>query len=142
MVKASSIFGSTPEEVRLNWLRLVSISGFVGLNISLNFYNAAVLKADHQPGFHFPIFYTMWHMLASAFGCMVLMYFTPPETGYPSFKQLWEYRYVRRRRQRRTAPDNVPVWSRLSQRDAPPSCSPRNPPSPATPAPWPPSMLL
>jgi len=53
-----------------------------------------VLKADHQPGFHFPIFYTMWHMLASAFGCMVLMYFTPPETGYPSFKQLWEYRYV------------------------------------------------
>jgi len=43
-------------------------------------------------GFQFPIFYTMFHMWTSVIGSLVLMLIKRPETGMPSFKQLWEYK--------------------------------------------------
>jgi len=43
------------------------------------------------PGFTFPVFYTMWHMVASVLGCTVIMCFRRPETGWPSLSQLIAY---------------------------------------------------
>jgi len=91
---------------------LVTVT-FIGSNIGLNFYNPWLLaRHPHQyydpnkhhnitklepssegPSFSFPIFYTMWHMLASVLGTCVIMTFQPPATGFPNPKQMWHYKW-------------------------------------------------
>lgn len=48
---------------------------------------------DSGPGFDLPVFYTMWHMVASVLGTCVIMSFKKPDTGYPSMMQLWHYKW-------------------------------------------------
>ena len=48
---------------------------------------------DGHPNFNFPVFYTMWHMVASVLGASVIMKLRPPDTGFPTFKLFWEYKW-------------------------------------------------
>ena len=36
----------------------------------------------------------MWHMVASALGVSIIMTLRPPSTGWPSFSQFWDYKYL------------------------------------------------
>jgi len=94
---------------KLRGLQVVVAIVFTSCNIGLNFYNSWLLHAakkevngthvdQYEPGrdgphFTFPVFYTMWHMLASVLGSLIIISFQPPETGFPNFKQFWHYRY-------------------------------------------------
>ena len=49
---------------------------------------------DSGPDFAFPVFYTMWHMVASVLGSLVLMSINRPATGWPSLAQLWKYKWA------------------------------------------------
>lgn len=85
----------TPEEWQLLTTQVASITGFILFNIGLNEFNSwALKKPPAQPGFNFPVFYTMFHMVASCLGTTVIMCFRPPETGYPNARQFWVYKYV------------------------------------------------
>ena len=65
---------------------------FATFNIGLVEFNSAALRDDQYPGFHFPIFYTMFHMLVSSLAALLIMAtIAPPSTGFPSFGQLYEY---------------------------------------------------
>jgi len=104
--------GAPPEELppgRLMAMQGASLVGFVGLNIGLNFFNSWALKHHNGqfhfvgghlvvddiadgPNFNYPIFYTMFHMLASTFGALIIMALKKPVTGFPSVRQLWAYK--------------------------------------------------
>jgi len=107
----ADVGGLEIEGRKLLLMRVVVGTTFVGTNIALNFYNSWVLK-EHKgkgavgaglhtmgpsiegPNFNFPIFFTMWHMVAGALGCVVLMAINKPPTGYPSFSQFLEYKNI------------------------------------------------
>jgi len=90
----------------------ISLLGFSVLNVALNFYNSWLLTVRYEtvdgkevtvegpvagggPNFNFPVFYTMWHMVASVLGASVILLFVmKPETGFPSFKQFWDYKFA------------------------------------------------
>ena len=77
--KALSLKPQTAEERNLLIMQLSSIAGFVALNIGLNEFNSfALKKPPAQPGFNYPVFYTMFHMIASCLGVTVIMCFKPP----------------------------------------------------------------
>ena len=66
---------------------------FAAGNLGLNFFNAWALKEDKLPGFKFPIFYTMWHMIFSALASLLLMATVArPPTGLPTWHQFWAYK--------------------------------------------------
>ena len=49
---------------------------------------------DGNPNFNFPVFYTMWHMLASVLGATVIMTFVAkPKLGFPCWSQFWVYKW-------------------------------------------------
>mmetsp|Transcript_26168 Transcript_26168/g.64860 ORF Transcript_26168/g.64860 Transcript_26168/m.64860 type:complete len:366 (-) Transcript_26168:136-1233(-) len=82
----------TADEWRTLTIQLVSLTGFVSLNIGLNFYNSWALKKDGPgPHFDFPVFYTMTHMVATVIGACVIMSFRRPATGWPSPSQFVGY---------------------------------------------------
>lgn len=65
---------------------------YAALNLFLNYFNKWAL--DPKLGdFHFPTFYSMWHMVASVGGSCVMMKIKPPKTGWPSLTQLQEYKW-------------------------------------------------
>jgi drug/metabolite transporter (DMT)-like permease len=71
------------------WFCTFSIS-----NIGINYFNSWALKADQAPGFHFAMFYTMFHMIFSACAALVLMLTcVRPEAGLPSWAQFCEARW-------------------------------------------------
>ena len=60
--------------------------------IALNEFNPWALKAGQFPGFAFPVFYSMFHMLFSSMAACILLYtVAPPSCGGPSLAQLREY---------------------------------------------------
>ena len=60
--------------------------------IALNEFNPWALKAGQFPGFAFPVFYSMFHMLFSSLAAWLLLYtVAPPSCGGPSLAQLREY---------------------------------------------------
>lgn len=86
---------------------------FLSSNVGLNFYNSWLLKkesvkvlvgghvttenaigpVDGHPNFNFPIFYTMWHMVATVVGCtVILLTVARPPDGFPSFSQFMKYK--------------------------------------------------
>lgn len=86
--------------------------GFCSLNIGLNFYNSWLLRSHEievhegnvtrtekatypvngNPNFDFPVFYTMWHMVASVIGASIIMAtVAKPKTGFPNLKQFTAY---------------------------------------------------
>jgi len=69
---------------------------YAGGNLGLNYFNKWALDDDSYPGFDFPVFYTMFHMLASqGFALVMMLTCAPPkEGGYPTFGMLWLYRDV------------------------------------------------
>lgn len=74
---------------------VVSCVTFAAGQVSLNFFNAWALKREQLPGFSYPIFYTMWHMVVSALGALLLMACVArPPTGLPSARQFWEYKHI------------------------------------------------
>ena len=82
--------------------QLTSFAVFAAGNIGLNYFNSWALRDSpaHIPGvvrgaFHFPFFYTMWHMAASSVAALVLMCTCarPTHGTLPSFAQLWTYKY-------------------------------------------------
>ncbi|KAL1527583.1 hypothetical protein AB1Y20_008970 [Prymnesium parvum] len=82
----------TADEWRTLTIQLVSLTGFVSLNIGLNFFNSWALKNDGPgPHFDFPVFYTMTHMVATVIGACVIMSFRRPATGWPSPSQFVGY---------------------------------------------------
>ena len=44
-------------------------------------------------GFNFPIFCSFFHTISSVLGMSVLMRLRPPQSGWPTLKQGWEYRW-------------------------------------------------
>lgn len=76
---------------------------FAAGNISLNYLNSWVqhpsptgIPGQGKAGFTFPFFYTMWHMLASAIAALIMqLTCNKPKTGspYPTFSQLWDYKF-------------------------------------------------
>lgn len=72
---------------------------FASLNVALNYFNAWALRKSMPdgtpsfPGFDFPFFYTMWHMMLGSLAALLLLAtVTPPKVGgMPSFRQLYEY---------------------------------------------------
>ena len=93
--ESGGMFNKTPDELRGLALKVASMCGFLGFNIALNEYNSFVLKRPPAlPGFDFPVFYTMFHMIASVLGVSLIMCIKPPETGWPSVQQFWQYRYA------------------------------------------------
>lgn len=84
--------GSPKEPVAL-YKQVVAIVSFVSTNIGLNVFNSWALHKGHWPDFHFPVFYTMWHMVVSAFAALLLLlYVNPAPTGLPSVRQFWDYK--------------------------------------------------
>jgi len=98
----------------------ISFVGFASLNIGLNFYNSFLLTAhtitvnvtvgegrnatveeqtyvpdapvNGAPNLDFPVFYTMWHMVASVLGAtVILLFIAKPETGFPNYRQFVQY---------------------------------------------------
>ena len=62
------------------------------LNLFLNFFNKWALGKSGA-GFSFPVFYSMFHMLMSLVGSLVLMKVRPPPTGMPSLQQFGVYKW-------------------------------------------------
>ena len=61
-------------------------------NIGLNEFNPWALKGGQFPGFAFPAFYGMFHMLFSASSALIIMHcFQKPEAGVPNVAQLMRY---------------------------------------------------
>ena len=62
-------------------VRTLVIVTWLTLNLAVNFYNKWAFTPDddlhHGPGFSFPIFYTMWNMVASFAGANLLMLGVP-----------------------------------------------------------------
>lgn len=81
-------------------LQAIAFVAFASGNMGLNLFNSWALRNHEgvapswdQPSFDFPVFYTMWHMLVSAFAAMLLMCTVArPATGLPNFTQFWEYK--------------------------------------------------
>ena len=80
----------------------ISFAVFAGGNIGLNYFNSWALRpspvgvpGQEKGSFSFPFFYTMFHMGASALAALILMLTCakPPNGAYPSFSQLWEYKF-------------------------------------------------
>ena len=72
--------------------RVLAFSLFAVTNVGLNEFNPWALKFGQFPGFSFPALYGMFHMLFSASAAMIVMLcFSRPEAGLPSFAQLWMY---------------------------------------------------
>jgi len=44
-------------------------------------------------GFSFPFFYSFFHTISSVIGAAVMMKLKPPQSGWPTFSQAWEYKY-------------------------------------------------
>ena len=89
-------------ETGYSWqAQAASFAVFAIFNIGLNYFNSWALhdptadNPDH-PGFEFPFFYTMFHMLSSAIAAMILMLTCskPKPGGLPSFQQLWDYKFI------------------------------------------------
>jgi len=77
------------------WLQVLALSAFVTFNIGLNEFNSWALKEGQWPNFHFTWFYTMFHMLVSAFAAYLLQCLVvKPKLGPPTFAQFWEYKLV------------------------------------------------
>ena len=75
-------------------LQLLSISAFAASNIALTYFNSWALRGNQFPGFTFPIFYTTWHMLASALASLFLLATVQREgAGLPSVAQFWPYKH-------------------------------------------------
>ena len=65
---------------------------FCTFNVALNEFNPWALKGGQFPGFDFPVFYGMWHMLFSSTAALLLVStVAKPETGMPSVAQFWMY---------------------------------------------------
>jgi len=101
----------------LLWAQAISLAGFAGFNIALNFYNSWLLSeqkieqnttlADNttvtevvevegpvngHPNIDFPCFYTTWHMMATVLGAtIILTTVSKPATGFPNFRQYQQY---------------------------------------------------
>lgn len=80
-------------------LQGIAFFGFAAGNMGLNLFNSWALRKHTgtpswaEPSFDFPVFYTMFHMLVSAFAALLLMATVArPSTGLPSFQQFWEYK--------------------------------------------------
>jgi drug/metabolite transporter (DMT)-like permease len=78
-------------------IRIVVIVSWLVLNLGLNFYNKwaftpAEDPSPENPGFSFPIFYTLWNMVASFFGACLVMSLVA-ETRTLSRKQAWENKW-------------------------------------------------
>jgi len=65
---------------------------YAGFNLFLNFFNKWALSTSGA-GFSYPVFYSMWHMIASIIGSWVLMKVKPPPTGMPSIEQFLTYKW-------------------------------------------------
>ncbi len=84
-----------PQEPAPVKLQAIVILVFVACNMGLNYFNSWALRGGRWPGFQFPLFYTIWHMLVSAIASMVLMLtVVPPAGGLPTFRKFWEQRYA------------------------------------------------
>ena len=91
----------TYSEVTLSFLL------YATLNMFLNWWNSwaqpPVTKMFKFPfwtawqfacgGFSFPFFYSFFHTISSVIGAAVMMKLKPPQSGWPTFKQGWEYRW-------------------------------------------------
>jgi drug/metabolite transporter (DMT)-like permease len=112
-----SPLGLELSEDSLKIWRWAVILTFMGLNISLNFYNSWLMSAQYEtvnvtnaenvtveeevqivgpvdghPNIDFPVFYTMWHMFAGVIGSSVLLLtVAKPSTGFPRPSQFWQY---------------------------------------------------
>jgi len=72
----------------------LALFAFCITNIGLNEFNQWALKKNQWPGFEFPFFYTMFHMVTSALSSYLLAAcVVKPALGSPSFAQLWEYKF-------------------------------------------------
>ena len=98
--EAGPAIGEEPKPEAWDWkAQALAFAVFASGNIGLNYFNSWALKKTNpdgslaSPGFVFPVFYTMWHMLVGSIASLVLLCtFTPPkEGGMPSFGQLWQY---------------------------------------------------
>ena len=76
------------------WVLLLSGTGTIGLNISLNFFNDWALKPTQLPGFDFPLFYTMWQMAATLIGTCIIQCIWTPAGGIPFLQEFWQYKYL------------------------------------------------
>ncbi len=84
--------GASTDEKPLH-LQVLALVVFATFNIGLNEFNQWALKKDQWPGFHFPFFYTMFHMLVSALAAYLLQWLVvKPALGPPTFRQLWAYK--------------------------------------------------
>lgn len=70
----------------------LALSLYAVLNLFLNFFNKWALGSSGA-GFSFPVFYSMFHMLMSLVGSLVLMKVRPPPTGMPSLQQFGVYKW-------------------------------------------------
>jgi hypothetical protein len=84
------------------WVQLLAFVAASSGNVGLNLFNSWSLRAYDgvdpswkQPSFHFPVFYTMFHMLFSSLASLLLLAtcFRPP-TGMPTPRQYWEYKHL------------------------------------------------
>lgn len=77
------------------WKQILAVSFFVIFNIALNEFNSWALTKDRWPGFHFPYFYTMFHMIVSVSASFLLQWLViKPKLGGPTFQQLWDYKQL------------------------------------------------
>lgn len=78
-------------------VRTLVIVTWLTLNLAVNFYNKWAFTPDddlhHGPGFSFPIFYTMWNMVASFAGANLLMLGVPSSRTI-SWKQFWRHKWA------------------------------------------------
>ena len=92
--------GDGPKEPVSFTTQVLAFCAFAIGNVGLNYFNSWALRQAEVPGlgkgdFNFPFFYTMFHMVASAIACALLLNCcgAAKEGAAPSFALLWEYKW-------------------------------------------------